>query len=107
MERVAEVVDGKLYRVTVKHEAAFVYAVGISADRGAEVGLVDFREISLYAVESEYDIAKISIAVGHHYRHHASAVVGDAYFHSLSVDKSIECSAVAPELGLEGIGVEA
>ena len=106
VEAVAEVVDGELSGVAVDDEASVVDTVGVASYGGAEVGLVVLGKIGLYAVESEHDILWVAVAVGHDERDYASAVVGDAGFHSVVVGKDVERGGLAVDGSCEFIGVE-
>ena len=103
----AEIIDRELDGVAVYDYAAVGDAVGVAADGCSEVALVVLGEIGADAVEAEHHVAELAVAVGHHHRDDAAAVVGDAYLHAGGVLKRVEAHLLAVNLRGELLRVEA
>lgn len=87
VQTVAEVVHRQAHRVAVEHEPSAGDAVGITADRRAEIR----RDVAVIVdvVEAEHHVAQHTRAVGHHDRDDARTEIGDAHLHPLRVGQGV------------------
>ena len=104
---VASVVLGELVFLTGNGNLAVVDAVGVAAYRCTEVaGRVEGVGILGDVVVAEYHVGGIAILVGHHERHDAATIVGDAGFHAILVLQHVEFHGLVVDHGVEFRGVK-
>jgi hypothetical protein len=108
VQRVGRVVDGELVGHLVEGELAACDAVGVTADRRAEIIL--HLEVRRELVEAEHDVVEFSIAVRHPDAGDGRAVIHDADAHAGLVGQRVQGdrhSAVAAEITRgDGVGRE-
>ena len=95
MQVVGTVVDCEVIFLTVHRETTFTDAVAIPADKSTQKRFGRMNA-AVYVVVPLDDIGHMAVAVGHHDCHEGTTVVGDGYFHSVTVcqDKQIRFPAV-------------
>ena len=104
----AEVVSRQLILHAVDFNLAVLDAVGIASDAGTKVaGRVHRVGILSDVVEPQHHVGELSVLVGHHQRHHATAEVSNAHLHAVMVFQGEEFHGLLVNHGVEGSRIEA
>ena len=102
MQTVAKVVGRQLILLSGNGDLTFVDAVGITSDCCAIVARRVYGVgILCDVVIAQHDISEITIPVGNHQRHQASAEVGEASLHAVLVFQDIQLDRLFVDNGVE------
>ena len=107
VQTMSKVVAGQLVLLAVDAELAVLDAVGVASDTGSEVAGRVYR-ISVLAdiVEAQNHVCQLCVPVGYHQRHHASAEIGDAHFHTIFVFQGEEADGLFVNYCVEGSRIQ-